>query len=144
MRLQHSCSAFVIAIAGKAQAMIGVANSTSDRIDTPTLLASFTVNQGYITSSLDATAAGTCDITAGQCQVVWLVDLADNSLITTWVSSQSLNSFFRNDRNHHQAAIGSAHHHSQSAIQETPSRRKVDAEISLFRSIRSETASQTT
>jgi hypothetical protein len=44
MRLQHSCSAFVIAIAGKAQAMMGAANSRSDNIDTPTLLASFTAN----------------------------------------------------------------------------------------------------
>jgi hypothetical protein len=57
MRLQHSRSAFVIAIAGKAQAMIGVANTTRASIDTPTLLASFTANQGYITSSLDATDA---------------------------------------------------------------------------------------
>jgi len=58
MRLQHSCSAFVIAIAGKAQAMMGVANSSSASIDTPTLLASFTANQGYITSNLDATDGG--------------------------------------------------------------------------------------
>ncbi len=35
--------------------MMGVANTKSDSIDTPTLLASFTANQGYITSSLDAT-----------------------------------------------------------------------------------------
>jgi hypothetical protein len=47
----------VIAIAGKAHAIMGAANSRSDSIDTPTLLASFTANQGYITSSLDATDA---------------------------------------------------------------------------------------
>jgi len=42
MRLQHSRSAIVIAIAGKAHAMMGAAKTRSDSIDTPTLLASFT------------------------------------------------------------------------------------------------------
>lgn len=43
MRLQHSRSAAVISAAGCAQAMIGIANIQSDRIDTPTLLTSFIV-----------------------------------------------------------------------------------------------------
>jgi hypothetical protein len=34
----------VMAIAGKAQAMIGAANTSSDSIETPTLVASFTTN----------------------------------------------------------------------------------------------------
>jgi len=37
MRLQHSRSSELIAIAGKAHAMIGAAKSSSDKSETPTL-----------------------------------------------------------------------------------------------------------
>jgi len=43
MRLQQSRSAAVIAIAGRAQAMIGAANNRSDNNETPTLATGFMI-----------------------------------------------------------------------------------------------------
>jgi hypothetical protein len=45
----------VMAIAGTAQAMIGAANSRSESIEMPTLVASFTNAERTLQSNLDAT-----------------------------------------------------------------------------------------
>jgi len=86
MRLQHSCSAFVIAIAGKVHAMMGAANSRSDSVDMPTLVVSFTANQSLYYKQFRRNRSGkVAALRQAIAQVVSLVDLAGNSVVATWV-----------------------------------------------------------
>src|ERR1700746_3577669 len=67
MRLQHSRSSALIAIAGRAHAMIGAANSSSDNSETPTLPTSFITSRKYrFNRKLDAIHLGKLQVTDGR------------------------------------------------------------------------------
>src|ERR1700746_46495 len=67
MRLQHSRSSALIAIAGRAHAMIGAANSSSDNSETPTLPTSFITSRKYrFNRRLDAIQLGKLQVTDGR------------------------------------------------------------------------------
>src|SRR6478672_5514799 len=76
MRLQHSRSSALIAIAGKTQAMIGTAKSSSDKSETPSLTTDLIASQKYrFNGRLDAMQPGELQFTGGSknsCQLFWL------------------------------------------------------------------------